>query len=138
MTRESTNIDVLRRFVAAFNDRDPEAYDALVATDVVDHHLPPGLPAGREGVRTFVSGLWKTFDASITVDEMVASGDLIACRWTFAGTHIGEFAGIAGSGRTFSIPIMTFDRFVDGRIAERWEAFDSAELLRQLSPVPVA
>ncbi|MEW9530239.1 ester cyclase [Microbispora sp. NPDC049125] len=136
MSEESTNTEVLRRFVDAFNNRDAGAYDALLAADVVDHHLPPGMPAGRDGITTFVSGLWTTFDAGITVDELVASGDVIACRWTFAGTQIGEFAGIAASGRRFSVPIMTFDRFADGRIVERWEAFDSAELLRQLSPVP--
>ncbi|MGI5525286.1 ester cyclase [Micromonospora sp. CA-259024] len=134
---EPTNTDIVYRFVAAFNDRDPGAYDALVRSDVVDHHLPPGLPAGAEGVKLFVTGLWQTFDARIIVDDIVASEDLVACRWTFTGTHIGDFNGIAGTGRTFSVPIMTFDRFVGGRIAERWEAFNMLDLLQQIEAVPV-
>lgn len=42
----SANADVLHRFVTAFNPKDEDALGKILTPDVVDHYLPPGLPAG--------------------------------------------------------------------------------------------
>ena len=90
----SANADVLHRFVAAFNAKDEDALGKILTPDVVDYHLPPGLPAGIDGLKTWLGIVWAAFDAKLNLDDVVAAGDRVASRWTFAGTHIGEFNGL--------------------------------------------
>jgi steroid delta-isomerase-like uncharacterized protein len=138
MSEQTDNVAVMRQYIAAFNSRDLDAYDVLLAPDVTGHYLPPGLPSGAEGVKLFLSAVWAAFDAELTIDDITASDDLVACRWTFAGSHTGDFNGIPATGRSFSLPMMTFDRFVDGLITERWEESDTLDLLKQLGAEPTA
>lgn len=69
---------------------------------------------------------------SIDVEQMVVEGDYVALRGTFRGTHKGEFAGIAPTGRTVSAELMLFYRLEDGRIAKFWMQADMAGLIGQL------
>lgn len=130
----SANADVLHRFVAAFNAKDEDALGKILTPDVVDHHLPPGLPAGIDGLKTWLGIVWAAFDAKLNLDDVVAAGDRVASRWTFAGTRIGEFNGLPASGREFSVQGMSIEHIADGRIAERWETADLLSLLQQINP----
>ena len=74
----SANADVLHRFVAAFNAKDEDALGKILTPDVVDHHLPPGLPAGIDGLKTWLGIVWAAFDAKLNLDDVVAAGDRVA------------------------------------------------------------
>ncbi len=57
-------------------------------------------------------------DLSVTVDNMVAEGDLVAAQVTFVGTHTGEYEGFAPTHRRSSFTDMQILRLQDGRIVE--------------------
>ena len=40
--------------------------------------------------------------ARFEIHQMVAEGNLVAVRYTFHGTHTGEYLGIPPTGRTVS------------------------------------
>lgn len=69
----------------------------------------------------------------LTVDEMIAEGDLVAVRLTAEGTHEGEFAGIAPTGTSISIPAIAMYRVQDGMVTDFWIQIDQAALMQQLS-----
>jgi predicted ester cyclase len=127
---------VSRRFVEAFNARRGDDVDEFIDEHYVDHHVPDAIPRGPEGVRVWFGILYTAFDGRIDVDDVIETGDKVASRWRFSGTHVGEFAGIAATGRTFSAEFMSIERFEDGRIVERWEVGDVLGILRQLGAVP--
>ena len=39
-------------------------------------------------------------DLQFSVEDLVAEGDTVACRWTARGTHTGPLVNIPPSGRT--------------------------------------
>lgn len=132
MSSIAGHVDVAHRYAAAFNDRDLDAFDAILTADCVNHHLPPDLPPGPAGARLFLPALWASLDARLVIEDIAASDELVACRLTLTGTQVGEFQGVAATGRSFTISMMTFDRFVDDRIAERWESVPLMDLLQQI------
>ena len=81
---------IVRRF---FEDFSHATVDELLIPDYVHHDpsLPPELQRGREAYKQVVSLFLTAFpDLKTTVDDVVAEGDKVACRWTFRGTQRGE------------------------------------------------
>ena len=75
-------------------------------------------------------------DLTVTVDVIVAEGDLVAVRWTGRGTNTGTGNGLPATGKRIAGSGLTIFLFVDGKIAEEWSSFDSLSLYRQLGLVP--
>ncbi len=62
-------------------------------------------------------------DICDTIEEMIAEGDTVVCRWTITGTHRGEYEGIAATGKPIKFTGITIVRLANGRIIEdRFEA----------------
>ena len=134
------NKAVLHRIVdEAFNQRKLDVLDELVADDFVGHHLPPGLPAGREGLKAFMNGFFTAFpDIHFTFEDEVAEGGKVAGRGHFVGTHQAEFMGIAPTGKRIDVKFHDIWRFEDGRFAEYWGQADTLTMLQQLGAIPTS
>ncbi len=75
-------------------------------------------------------------DLNVTVDLIVAEGDLVSVRWTARGTNTGTGNGIPATGRKVETSGITMFRFADGAIAEEWTAGNNLSLMRQLGLLP--
>ena len=73
-------------------------------------------------------------DAKWTMEDLLADGDKVICRWTFTGTHKGQFLNVPPSGKKVTYPIIAIYRIADGKIAEDWHIFHSLDLWQQLIP----
>jgi steroid delta-isomerase-like uncharacterized protein len=94
---------------------------------------------GTEGYREYYRGLRAAFpDMQFTIEDQVAEGDKVVTRWTARGTHRGDYAGIAATGRSGVIAGVTTDRIVDGKTVECWTNLDELGLLQQLGVIPHA
>jgi steroid delta-isomerase-like uncharacterized protein len=93
--------------------------------------------SGREGLRERVELFRTAFpDIRFSVEEMLAEGDAVAARYVFRGTHLGRFGDIEATGRTLSVTGILVAHFRAGTIYEAFSAFDSGDMLRQLSEPP--
>jgi predicted ester cyclase len=70
------------------------------------------------------------------MDQVLAEGDLVAARQTWAGTHDGDFMGVAPTGRHVEFTSTAVLRVEHGLIAEAWDQVDSLGLLTQLGALP--
>jgi steroid delta-isomerase-like uncharacterized protein len=131
------NKALVRRWFQAFNDRDLPAEGAARAADFAAH-VPGGPgPLDGEGWEAFVATFFAGFpDFRLDLEDVLAEGDRVAVRWTFRGTHTGEFLGVAPTGKPVSMSAIEVNRVADGKVAEHWVALDQLGLLQQLGALP--
>jgi predicted ester cyclase len=115
----------------------PERLDEVVSADFVGHDLPPGVPPGIEGLKTFRRAVMKAIpDQTSEIQDIIGEGDKIAARIWLAGTHRGDFMGIAATGKRVGAYVFEIARVERGKIAERWALLDRASLFQQLGGPP--
>jgi steroid delta-isomerase-like uncharacterized protein len=135
------NKAVAKRFYEAWNARDLDAFDEIIASDAVDHdpQNPFREMRGPEGVKRTAGMYHAAFsDGRFAVREQIAEGDFVVTRWTAAGTHDGELMGMPPTGKSVEIAGITIDRIADDKIAESWTCFDTLGMMQQLGAVPEA
>jgi steroid delta-isomerase-like uncharacterized protein len=126
---------VMRRFYEASGDVDRQI--DLLGADYVDHSLPPGMPPGAEGFRHLAAGFGQAFpDLQVTVEHLVAEGELVASRVTVTGTHRGPLLGMPATGRRVTFTSTNISRVANGKIAEHWGNSDQLGLMQQLGAIP--
>jgi predicted ester cyclase len=72
----------------------------------------------------------------MTVDKIVAEGDLVVVRFIGEGTNTGSGNGLPATGKHLRAAGITIFRIVDGKIKEEWTSFDQMDLLMQLGLMP--
>jgi steroid delta-isomerase-like uncharacterized protein len=115
-----------------------DVIEETVAENYVGHDPSQPEPIrGRDGVKANFQQYIDAFsDARITVDEQFGQGDRVATRWTGRGTHSGEFAGIAATGKEVTISGLTISRLDGDKVVEDWINWDTLGMLVQLGAIP--
>ena len=132
------NKALFRRWCEVISQNRLDRVEEIIAPDEVDHAVPPGLPAGLEGVKQVFTMFHTAFpDLQIQIEDLIAEGDKVVGRVTARGTHQGEFMGIAPTGKPVSFNAIDVVRIAGGKIVERWSQADLLALLQQLGSVPV-
>ena len=96
MSSAEENKVLVRRFLEAQANADPDALEELLAPDFVDHSLQPDQEPGREGFIRSVAEEPAIFsDLRVNIYDQVAEGDKVTTRFTWRRIHDrGEFLGI--------------------------------------------
>jgi predicted ester cyclase len=130
------NKAALRRVVEATTTGDLAVVDEVFAPDVVLHDLPPGAPAGSDGVKAAIAGFRAAFDnPEASLDVLVAEDDRVVGRVTLSGMHTGEFMGVPATGERVTWSAVDIARFAGGRVVEVWRVSDTLGLLQQLGAI---
>jgi steroid delta-isomerase-like uncharacterized protein len=112
------------------------AADELIEADAAIF-LPGRGQVSLDDFKAFAASLRGAFpDWYATTDEMVAEGARVAERWTGRGTHQGEFAGMAPTGRQVTVPGTVFYLLASGKITQFRGLFDGLALMQQLGAIP--
>jgi len=136
-SQTEANKTIIRRYREAHNQNNMGALDDIVAADLISHSHLPNVPTGREGGKMVHQASLAAFpDGKTTTNDLIAEGDKVMERFTFAGTHKGEFMGIPATGRAITVTGMSIFRIADGKIVEHWGENDGMGLLMQLGVLP--
>ncbi|MBA7559051.1 MAG: DUF4440 domain-containing protein [Dehalococcoidia bacterium] len=109
--------------------------DELMAPDYVFHG--ENEIKGPEGIKQYIAAMRTAFpDLHMTIEGMVAEGDMVAARYTARGTFKGEFMGIAPTGKQMTLPNSAFARFKGGKQVEVWPYMDSLTFYKQMGVTP--
>jgi steroid delta-isomerase-like uncharacterized protein len=71
-------------------------------------------------------------DINFSIEELIAVGDKVICRYIMRGTHQGEFAGIPATGNKVEISGIIISRIENGKIVEEREEWDMLGFMQQI------
>ena len=132
------NKALVRQFIEEFDQNWGKSVDYLDKwfTDDFKLHFNAAtmdLAAFKEILPAFYSAFT---DMRHEVHFMVAEDDLVTSVQTLHMKHIGEWEGIAPTGRTALLADIAVLRIRDGKFAEEWVVSDMAGLKQQLQAPP--
>ncbi|MFD4460464.1 ester cyclase [Nocardia sp. NPDC058480] len=130
-----------KRIFDAWNARDLDVFDELIADDAINHD--PQNPFeeihGPAGLRRLVQMYLTAFsEQRFLINEQIAEGDFVTTRWTGSGINDGEMMGMPATGKSAVVQGITINRFRDGKIVESWASWDTLGMMQQLGVVPSA
>jgi len=129
------NKAIAKRLVEEFwNNGKAELAETLAAPKFERIELFSDTPAiGPEGLKNAAAEWRRAFpDVHLTVDEILAEDDKVACQWTFTGTHKGELNGTPATGKTVKVTGLSILDFADGKMTRETVAADMLGLMKQL------
>jgi predicted ester cyclase len=131
------NKAIVRKFMEAYNNRDLDIFDELVAPDYYDHVFQQ---KGRENLKQLFTMAFEAFpDWYEAIEDIIAEGDKVWVRVKATGTHTGEWnlfgALLPPTGKKTTIMMVFIWRIVNGKLVEGWEVDDNLEFLKQLGVV---
>jgi len=126
------------RLVALWNEGNFGLASEVYAENVIYHQYTVPEPLkGREAAVQFVKKIRAAFpDFKLKLEETVEEGNRVFGRWSWTGTHKGEYKGIAPTGRVVNQMGVTILHVDNGKVAELFDIADSYHLMHQLGAVP--
>ena len=122
-------------YVGMLNARDPELVDGFVAEEYVNHNDFVG--DGREANRQFWSAFFTGLpDVSVTVEDLIVSGDRVVGRFVYRGTHTGDLLGIPASVNKVEMRSIDIWRVRDGMFVEHWDELNLMQMFQQIGVLP--
>ena len=96
-----------------------------------------GQQQGREGLKQVIGAFRTAFpDIHWVIEEMIGEGEKVFSRFTWEGTHRGEFFGVPATGKQIKVKGMVVDRVVTGKMVESRILMDGLSMMRQLGVIP--
>ena len=132
------NKALFRRFIQeVINDKNTDKMDILIGETWLDHNPPPGAAPGVEGMKQMMGMFFAAFpDLNVTIDQLIAEGDIVVGRMTNTGTHQGDLMGIAPTGKRVTFSEIHMVRIENGKAVEHWGNIDDLGMMQQLGVIP--
>ena len=127
----------MRTFIAAWNDRDFNRFDDLMADAAVLNIGGTTVPCDPAGTRA-IAEQWTTAfpDWRFDLLSLVAEGDRVVAHMPYSGTFTNSILGVAPTGRFAQVDEMVIFRIACGKVAEAWEVYDECGMWGQLGVPP--
>lgn len=143
MSVEANKALVRRHFEEIFNRQNFAECAEMMADDFIEHAIAPfgtsepGRVHGPEHVRNASEWLHAQFpDLQMSVETVIAEGDLVSCRVYSEGTNLGKLNGVLPpTGKRFAAWQNHWFRVVDNKLAEHWAIRDDLPAMLQLGVV---
>lgn len=129
------NKAIVRRLFKAFNEGDLATLTAIGDPRRVFHSATGTQTRSGEPAKTLAEACPMCAalnPRNISIDYLMAEGDLVTVRSTWRGTYTGVVRNTPISGKDVTVYYTNTYRIKDGRMVENWAAYDRLHLLDQL------
>jgi predicted ester cyclase len=129
ISSEAQNKATMHRFIEeVYHQENMDAFDEVFDENCVLHinEKTASLETAKRQTR-MINAMYR--DIKVTIDDIIAEGDLVAMRVTFKGIF-------RRNGNEMTLPSITLCRFKDEKVIELWRAFDNAYVFKQLGIKP--
>jgi len=131
---------VAREAIDAINSNDMTRYRELIHPEYSYTGGDGQTQRGQDAAIAIVQMYRTAFpdDMALDVQHVHSAGDTAIVEFIGKGTHRGDLAGIAPTGRRMELPVVTVLEIRDGKIHTEREYFDSGYMMQQLGVTPAA
>jgi predicted ester cyclase len=135
---QQRNKAIVQRFLEeVINQQNPGAAVATCAAELTWHGGSIGEARDLPAFQSALASVFASFpDLHLEIHDLIAEEDRVAVRVTMHGTQLGEFRGIAPTGRRITSTGINSYRISNSRIVEEWWQHDTLGLMEQLDGVP--
>jgi predicted ester cyclase len=135
MSLEANKLIVTRYWEDLWNNKNSQVIDQITKKDV-KLHFPPGQAHQPTSLKVWLETAVTAFpDVRFSVQEIIAEGDKVVCRWSYKATNTGPFLESGATNKDVTDQGINMFRIEDGKIAEMWMSGDSLGLLKQLGAI---
>jgi steroid delta-isomerase-like uncharacterized protein len=138
-TTPEENKALVDNWFAALSSGASEDVAALAAADVIYHDPSPREESQSGGTEEWASDRSQDYpDLQVTVEQVVAEGDMVASYQRYTGTQQGDVEdeqGVPATGLTTEWVSMGLFRIECGKIAEIWAVADDLGRLQRLGVI---
>ena len=122
---------VSRFFLEGYEHKNFDFILECLAEDYLDHS-PAGARSNRDavGILKAVSGTFG--DMHVTMEDIFSENGMVGTRVRYEAVHLGEWMGIAATGRRIAFEALEKFRVADGKIVESWGSWPDKEIERLL------
>jgi steroid delta-isomerase-like uncharacterized protein len=137
------NISLIRKLFDFYNKNDPNnlnIFDEILAPNLQFHDpAQPNTKNGLDTLKQAEKGYIKAFpNKKTSIDDIFATEDRVAVRWTSKGSQKGEFHGNAPTNQEFTISGISLYRISNNKITDIWQIWDRQGLMDQISKSQMA
>jgi predicted ester cyclase len=130
------NKALVRNYYAIVNTSDLKGYEDLLSPDYLRHVSDNAALLNGDANKKRMLGFHAVFpDFLLTIEEIVAEGDLVAAHCVFTGTQEAPFLGIPPTNIQIKIWSVEVFRIENGKIVEMWGGPDVFNGLQQMGAV---
>lgn len=127
-----TNKEIVKGFFQkAYEEQDYDFVMEYFSEDYLDHS-PAGAKSNKQAVE-ILKGAAKTFEqVKVEVLDLFEENGLVGVRILFQGMHVGEFAGVAPTGKKITFEALEHFKLVNGKVTESWGYWPDMEIVNKL------
>jgi predicted ester cyclase len=127
------NKAIILSLYEADNKKDLRILDEVISPDFYD---PTFNLRGPEDYKQFETAFFKGFpDWHETIKDIIAEDDKVCVYFTGAGTHKGEWLGIAPTGKKIKFTAVQIWRLTNGKVVEKNSISDLTDTFKQLGAI---
>lgn len=131
------NKELFRQYVEAYNSKDLDRLDELMAPEFARHSQAATEVNSLEEFKADFRQAAEAFpDAYMEFETIVAEGDKVAAYGTWSGTQEAAWGPFPGTGQRAELKFFYLFRVEDGKLAEMWTEWDNVGFLTQLGHFP--
>ena len=135
------NIELMHKDAEVWSKGNMALADETYSKDIIRHVAGQPDSVGLESYKQILLGTRKAFpDWTQTVENVIASGDLVVSKMILSGTMTGAMRNMPPTGNSVKVPCASVYRIAEGKIAEIWVYYDSVLFLKafgySISPPP--
>lgn len=127
-----TNKEIVKGFFQkAYEEQDYDFVMEYFSEDYLDHS-PAGAKSNKQAVE-ILKGAAKTFEqVKVEILDLFEENGLVGVRILFQGMHVGEFAGVAPTGKKITFEALEHFKLVNGKVTESWGYWPDMEIVNKL------
>lgn len=118
---------VARFFVEGYQNRNYDFILKCLSENYIDHS-PAGAGSNQDAVKILIAVSKMFGDMQVSIEDIFSENGMVAARIRYKAVHIGEYMGIAATGKNISFEALENFKVADGKIVESWGYWPDKEI----------